>query len=39
MASRTSTSTITVDTYGHPCQGTSMALADRLDHAEAKALR
>ena len=29
---------ITVDTYGHPRQGTSIALADRLDHAEGNAL-
>ena len=30
---------ITVDTYGQPRQGTSIALADRLDHPEANALR
>jgi len=39
MTSQTSTSAITVDTDGHPRQGTSMALADRLDHPEANALR
>ena len=31
--------TITVDTYGHPRQGTSIALADRLDSADTHALR
>lgn len=30
---------ITVDTYGHPRQGTSIALADRLDSAGTNALR
>ena len=30
---------ITVDTYGHPRQGTSIALADRLDSADTSALR
>src|SRR4029453_1341595 len=30
---------ITVDTYGHPRQGTSIALADRLDHPDTNALR
>ena len=29
---------ITVDTYGHPRQGTSIILADRLDHAEGSTL-
>ena len=31
--------TITVDTYGHPRQGTSIALADRLDQPAGNALR
>jgi integrase len=30
---------ITVDTYGHPRQGTSIALADRLDHSDTNTLR
>lgn len=30
---------MTVDTYGHPRQGTSIALADRLDHPGGNALR
>ena len=30
---------ITVDTYRHPRQGTSIALADRLDSANTHALR
>jgi integrase len=30
---------ITVDTYGHPRQGTSIALADRLDSTDTHALR
>jgi 2-keto-4-pentenoate hydratase/2-oxohepta-3-ene-1,7-dioic acid hydratase in catechol pathway len=30
---------IPVDTYGHPRQGTSIALADRLDFADTHALR
>jgi integrase len=30
---------ITVDTYGHPRQGTSIALADRLDQPAGNALR
>jgi integrase len=29
---------ITVDTYGHPRQGTNIALADRLDHGGTNAL-
>jgi len=30
---------ILIDTYGHPRQGTSLALADRLDSTGATALR
>ena len=30
---------ITVDTYGHPRQGTSIALADRLDSPDTNAVR
>ncbi len=30
---------IMVDTYGHPRQGTSIALADRLDSTDTHALR
>jgi hypothetical protein len=27
------------ESYGYPCHGTSVALADRLDHRDANALR
>jgi len=30
---------ITMDTYGHPRQGTNIALADRLDDPDRNALR
>jgi hypothetical protein len=30
---------ITLDTYGHPRQGTGIALADRLDHLARDTVR